>query len=150
MEHAFGKGVVLATPTNLWASSRRSLHLEAGRADRGRQAALRARAQVLYRRIVKLAEHASRLGRSLERSVKSYNAFAGSLENSRCWRRRASSSRWTSLAVQIPRPAPIEDRACAPLTSGDFEAIADLGRDELELEFDAIDAEIVEDGRHAG
>ena len=36
--------------------------------------------QVLFGRLSTVAKHASKLGRSIERSVKDYNAFAGSME----------------------------------------------------------------------
>lgn len=150
MEHAFGKGVVLATPANLWAilktvafTWRQDVLTEDAKElfDLGRE---------LYRRIQKMAEHAEKLRRSLESTIKSYNAFAGSLE-SRVLVTARKLDRMDEASV-IPAPATIEEVPRA-LTSGDFEAIADLDRGELafDLDLDAgtVDAEIVED-RDAG
>lgn len=80
MEHAFGRGVVLATPVNLWAVLKTV-------AFTWRQEDLAENAQELvdlgrelYKRLGTLSGHVSKLGRSLERSVKDYNTFVGSLE----------------------------------------------------------------------
>ncbi|MDR6119270.1 DNA recombination protein RmuC [Aeromicrobium sp. SORGH_AS981] len=80
MEHAFGKGIVLATPVNLWAVLKTV-------AFTWRQEDLAENAQELvdlgrelYKRLGTLSSHVSKLGRSLERSVKDYNTFVGSLE----------------------------------------------------------------------
>lgn len=80
MEHAFGRGIVLATPVNLWAVLKTV-------AFTWRQEDLAENAQELvdlgrelYKRLGTLSGHVSKLGRSLERSVKDYNTFVGSLE----------------------------------------------------------------------
>lgn len=80
MEHAFAKGIVLATPVNLWAVLKTV-------AFTWRQEDLAENAQELvdlgrelYKRLGTLSSHVSKLGRSLERSVKDYNTFVGSLE----------------------------------------------------------------------
>ncbi len=144
MEHAFGKGVILATPTNLWAilktvayTWRQDVLTEDAKQlfDLGRE---------LYRRIVTMAEHAEKLRRSLESTIKSYNAFAGSLET-RVLVTARKLEQMDESAV-LPRPG-IVDVAPRALTSGDFEAIADLGREELDLDLEVVDAEIVEDDR---
>lgn len=140
MEHAFAKGVVLATPTNLWAilktvafTWRQSVLTDDAKQlfDLGRE---------LYRRIVTLADHADKLRRSLESTVKHYNAFAGSLE-SRVLVTARKLDQMDEAAV-LGAPAPIEV-APKPLTSGDFAAISDLDRPELD--FETVDAEIVAD-----
>lgn len=143
MEYSFGKGVVLATPTNLWAILKTV-------AFTWRQEALTEDAKEvfdlgsqLYRRIGKLAEHAEKLRRSLEGTVKSYNAFAGSLES----RVLVTARKLDQLddSALIPTAGMVDD-APRGLTSGDFEAIADLDRPELDLGLaDAVDAELVED-----
>lgn len=80
MEHAFARGIVLATPVNLWAVLKTV-------AFTWRQEDLAENAQELvdlgrelYKRLGTLSGHVSKLGRSLERSVKDYNTFVGSLE----------------------------------------------------------------------
>ncbi|MEQ6899801.1 DNA recombination protein RmuC [Nocardioides sp. YIM 152588] len=151
LEHAFGKGIVLATPANLWAilktvafTWRQDVLTEDAKElfDLGRE---------LYLRIVKMAEHAEKLRRSLESTIKAYNGFAGSLE-SRVLVTARKLDRMDESTV-IPTPAMIEEAPRA-LTSGDFEAIADLDRDELPLGLaeptdadGAVEAEIVEDSQ---
>jgi len=80
MEFAFAKNVVLASPVNLFllmktvaVSWRHEVVTQEARAlfDVSRE---------LYGRLTKLAEHVDKLGRSIERSVKDYNSFVGSLE----------------------------------------------------------------------
>ena len=103
----------------------------------------------LYRRIVTMAEHAEKLRRSLESTIKSYNAFAGSLESRVLVTARKLDQMDESTV--LPRPATIE-LSPKPLTSGDFEAIADLDRPELTFELDAVEAveaELVDDDRAA-
>ena len=80
MDYAFGKGVLLATPVNLWAVLKTvaftwqqdvltedAKHLF----DLGKE---------LYSRLATMAEHSDKLRRSIENTVSNYNAFAGSLE----------------------------------------------------------------------
>jgi DNA recombination protein RmuC len=80
MEFAYGKNVALASPVTLFSvlkavavSWRHEVVTQEARAlfDVSRE---------LYGRLTKLAEHVDKLGRSIERSVKDYNAFVGSLE----------------------------------------------------------------------
>ena len=80
MDYAFGKRVALASPVTLWSVLKTV-------AFSWQQDVLTADAKVLfdlsrelYGRLSKLAEHVEKLGRSIERSVKDYNAFVGSLE----------------------------------------------------------------------
>lgn len=135
MEYAFGKGVVLATPANLWAilktvafTWRQDVLTEDAKElfDLGRE---------LYRRIVTMAEHAEKLRRSLESTIKSYNSFAGSLET-RVLVTARKLDRMDESTV-IPAPATI-DLAPKALTSGDFEAIADVEREELVYEAEVL------------
>ncbi|WP_308465427.1 DNA recombination protein RmuC [Rathayibacter soli] len=80
MDYAFGKRVALASPVTLWSvlktvafSWQQDVLTEDAKTlfDVGRE---------LYARLSKLSEHVEKLGRSIERSVKDYNAFVGSLE----------------------------------------------------------------------
>jgi DNA recombination protein RmuC len=147
MEYAFGKGIVLATPTNLWAILKtvaftwrqENLTEDAKQVfDLGTE---------LYRRICKLSEHAEKLRRSLEGTVKSYNAFASSLESRvLVTARKLDQMDESSLLAQATE---IETVPKA-LTSSDFEVIADLDRAELDLGLETVEAEIVEDDRKSG
>ncbi len=151
MEHAFQQGVVLATPTNLWSILKTVAFTWKQEALTEDAQALFETGQVLYRRIVKLAEHVDKLGRSIERSVKDYNTFSGSLERSVLPAARKLSA--AEPLSKLPEPKQI-DEAPRALTSGDFAVLADLDREELPLDLltgeGAIDAEIVEDERDAG
>jgi DNA recombination protein RmuC len=80
MEFAYAKNVALASPVTLFSvlkavavSWRHEVVTQEARAlfDVSRE---------LYGRLTKLAAHVDKLGRSIERSVKDYNAFVGSLE----------------------------------------------------------------------
>ncbi len=144
MEYAFGKGVVLATPTNLWAilktvafTWRQDVLTEDAKElfDLGRE---------LYRRIVTLSEHAEKLRRSLESTVKHYNAFAGSLETRVLVTARKLDQMEEPAALRGPGEI---ETAPRPLTSGDFEALADVGRPELVFDFEAVDAEVIDDSQ---
>ena len=151
MEHAFQHGIVLATPTNLWSILKTVAFTWKQEALTEDAQALFETGQVLYRRIVTLAAHVDKLGRSIERSVKDYNAFSGSLERSVLPAARKLNA--AEPVTNLPAPGQI-DEAPRALASGDFAVLADLDREELPLDLlsgeDAIDAEVVEDERDAG
>jgi DNA recombination protein RmuC len=147
LEYSFGKGVLLATPTNLWAilktvafTWRQDVLTDDAKQlfDLGRE---------LYRRISTLAEHADKLRRSLESTVKSYNTFANSLESRVLVTARKLDQMDESAVLGAARQIDIAPRA---LTSGEFAVIADLERPELTFDFDVADAEIVDDEHRAG
>lgn len=80
MEHAFSKGIVLATPVNLWAVLK-TVAFTWKQEDLAENAAeLVELGRTLYKRLSTLSGHVAKLGRSLERSVGDYNTFVGSLE----------------------------------------------------------------------
>lgn len=142
LEHAFQQGVVLATPTNLWGLLKTVAFTWKQEALTEDAQALFDLGQVLYRRILKLAEHVDKLGRSLQRSVKDYNLFTGSLERSVLPAARKLNA--ADPVATLPSPKEVEEVPRA-LTSGEFAAIADLERDELTFDFDVTDAQVVED-----
>ncbi|HWI42415.1 MAG TPA: DNA recombination protein RmuC [Nocardioides sp.] len=154
MEHAFKQGIVLATPTNLWSMLKTVAFTWKQEALTEDAQALFETGQLLYRRILKLADHVDKLGRSIQRSVKDYNSFTGSLERSVLPAARKLNA--SDPIATIPAPTEIEE-APRSLTAGDFEVIADIERDELTFDFETvepIDAEIVDNdgrtGREAG
>ncbi|WP_168628073.1 MULTISPECIES: DNA recombination protein RmuC [unclassified Cryobacterium] len=80
MDYAFGKRVALASPVTLWSvlktvafSWQQNVLTEDAKLlfDLSRE---------LYGRLSRLSDHIEKLGRSIERSVKDYNAFVGSME----------------------------------------------------------------------
>jgi DNA recombination protein RmuC len=124
LDYAFTRRVALASPVNLWAVlktvafawTQQDVSVEARRLfDLG---------STLYQRLGSLAGHAETLRRSIERTVESYNRFAGSLE-----------SRVLVTARQFPgidetqllaEAAPITERT-RPLTNSELVASADVG-----------------------
>ncbi len=80
MEHAFAKGIVLATPVNLWAVLK-TVAFTWKQEDIAEHAAeLVDLGRTLYKRLATLSDHVAKLGRSIERTVGDYNKFVGSLE----------------------------------------------------------------------
>ncbi|MEV5002156.1 DNA recombination protein RmuC [Nocardioides sp. LML1-1-1.1] len=147
LEHAFQQGVVLATPTNLWGLLKTVAFTWKQEALTEDAQALFDLGQVLYRRILKLAEHVDKLGRSLQRSVKDYNAFTGSLERSVLPAARKLNA--ADPISTLPSPKEVEEAPRA-LTSGEFAAIADLEREELTFDFDVTEAEVVDEDAQTG
>ena len=137
MEFAFAKNVVLASPVNLFllmktvaVSWRHEVVTQEARAlfDVSRE---------LYGRLTKLAEHVDKLGRSIERSVKDYNSFIGSLERQVL----PSARRLSQLdeAKVLPHLGEIEEDtrqvSASDLTQelAALDALEGVGRPELDL-----------------
>jgi DNA recombination protein RmuC len=80
LDHAFAKRVALASPVNLWAVLKTVAFTwtQQDVSDEARR--LFALGTELYERIGTVAGHADDLRRAIERTVDSYNRFAGSLE----------------------------------------------------------------------
>lgn len=144
MEYSFSKGVVLATPANLWAVLKTVAYT-------WRQDVLTEDAkhlfdlgQELYRRICTLAGHAEKMRASLESTVNHYNSFASSLES----RVLVTARRLDQVdeAKLLPTPAMI-DRSPKRIVAADFEALRDVTRDEIL--FETVDAELVVDDADA-
>lgn len=130
LEYAFGRRVALASPVNLWAVlktvaytwTQQDVSTEARRLfDLGNE---------LYHRLGSLAGHADDLRRAIERTVDSYNRFAGSLET----RVLASARRFPGIddtqLEALPSPTTIDSttrRLTAPELLEDREQSADLG-----------------------
>ena len=139
MEHAFSKGVLLATPVNLWAVLKTvaftwqqdvltedAKHLF----DLGKE---------LYARLAKLAEHSEKLRRSIESTVANYNNFAASLEQRVLVTARKLDQVDETKIIAAPHTI---DTQTKRLTQEEFTAFDDLERPELDF---ALDAEIVDD-----
>jgi DNA recombination protein RmuC len=134
MQHAFDRGVVLATPVNLWAvlktvsfTWRQEVLSENAKElfDLGNE---------LYGRLATLSEKVAKLGRSIEGTVKGYNEFVGTLE-----RRVLSTARKFD---GLEKPTVLDelnqiDADTRGLTASEFSAFDDLERPELDLELPA-------------
>lgn len=80
MDYAFSKRVALASPVTLWSVLKTvafSWQQDVLTADAKQLFDL---SKELYARLSRLSDHVEKLGRSIERSVKDYNTFVGSLE----------------------------------------------------------------------
>jgi DNA recombination protein RmuC len=106
-DHAFGRNVVIATPTSLIALLRtvaftwRQERLSASAAE------VHALGRELHGRLGTLAGHLTSLGAGLERAVQSYNHTVRSMET----RVLVSARRFTDLGVtgeELPVPEPVD------------------------------------------
>ncbi|GAA5197379.1 DNA recombination protein RmuC [Microbacterium jejuense] len=80
LDYAFGKRVALASPVNLWAVLKTVAYTWTQQDVSQEARALFDLGNQLYERLGSLASHADDLRRAIERTVDSYNRFAGSLE----------------------------------------------------------------------
>jgi len=123
LEYAAGKGVVLATPTTLIALLRTVAYAWTQDALTTRAKEVYELGRELYSRLGTLGEHVDRLGASLGRAVKDYNAAVGSLEG----RVLVSARRLAALEVvedELASPRPV-DAGVRPLTAAELLAVAD-------------------------
>ena len=81
MEYAFSKGIVLATPANLWSLLKTVAFTWQQDALTEDAKSLFDLGKQLYERISTMAGHVTKLGRSIETSVNDYNKFVSSLES---------------------------------------------------------------------
>ncbi len=81
LDHAFSRRVALASPVNLWAVLKTVAFTWTQQDVSDEARTLFGLGAELYERIGVLAGHAGDLRRALERTVDSYNKFAGSLES---------------------------------------------------------------------
>ena len=81
LDYSFGKKVALASPVNLWAVLKTVSFAWTQQEVSTEARKLLALGTQLFDRLGTLAGHADDLRRALERTVDSYNRFAGSLEN---------------------------------------------------------------------
>ncbi|WP_307479253.1 DNA recombination protein RmuC [Microbacterium trichothecenolyticum] len=81
LDHAFTRRVALASPVNLWAVLKTVAFTWTQQDVSDEARTLFALGTELYERVGVLAGHAGDLRRALERTVDSYNKFAGSLES---------------------------------------------------------------------
>ncbi len=80
LDYAFTRRVALASPVNLWAVLKTVAFTWTQQDVSDEARTLFTLGTELYERVGKLAEHANDLRRAIEKTVDSYNRFAGSLE----------------------------------------------------------------------
>lgn len=128
LDHAFGKRVALASPVNLWAVLKTVAYTWTQQEVSVEARTLLALGTQLYERLGTLAGHADDLRRALERTVDSYNRFAGSLES----RVLVTARRFPGIdaggldAAPLPIAAPVR-RFTAPELIDDVEPDDDSG-----------------------
>ncbi|WP_344070603.1 DNA recombination protein RmuC [Microbacterium sediminicola] len=81
LDYAFGRRVALASPVNLWAVLKTVAYTWTQQDVTAEARQLFTLGTELFSRLSALAGHADDLRRSIERTVESYNRFAGSLES---------------------------------------------------------------------
>lgn len=81
LDYSFGRRVALASPVNLWAVLKTVAYTWTQQEVSTEAKELLSLGTQLYERLGVLSGHADDLRRALERTVDSYNRFAGSLEN---------------------------------------------------------------------
>lgn len=127
MEFAFGKRVALASPVTLWSVLKTV-------AFSWQQDVLTQDAKVLfdlsrelYSRLATTATHIEKLGRSIERTVKDYNGFVGSME-----RQVLPTARKLNALDESKVLAPLVGIEESPRELVAFEFVAELEAAELE------------------
>ncbi|MEY4988827.1 MAG: hypothetical protein RI933_460 [Actinomycetota bacterium] len=81
LEYAFKKNVALASPVSLFSVLKTVNYIWRQNADESSVKNMIKLGKELYERVVKVAEHADKLGRSITATVKDYNVFVSSLES---------------------------------------------------------------------
>lgn len=137
---AYRKGVVLATPASLFGILKALAHTwrQEDLAENAREVV--SMGQVLFNRLSTVAKHASKLGRSIERSVKDYNAFAGSMQTQLLTQAR----RFDGLEFETPREIEEGTREFTAPELAALDQLDGVERPELEL-FDVPVVEILDD-----
>lgn len=135
LDYAFGKRVALASPVNLWAVLKTVAYTWTQQDVSQEARQLFALGTELYERIGTLAGHADDLRRAIERTVDSYNKFAGSLES----RVLVSARKFPGIddtRLEAASTPPVIDRSTRRWTAPELldglddaapSAIADLG-----------------------
>jgi len=140
---AYRKGVVLATPASLFGVLKSLAYTwrQEDLAENAREVV--SMGQVLFNRLSTVAKHASKLGRSIERSVRDYNAFAGSMQTQLLTQAR----RFDGMEFETPRE--IED-GTRQFTATEFAALDQIdGVGRPELEIGAESAELADEAETA-
>jgi len=122
-EDAWSANVILASPSTLVALLRTvaATWQQETVAESARE--VHSLGRELYERIGKVAEHLSKLGRSLDGTVRSYNDAVGSLETRVLVTARKLEEH--GIGGELESPAPVE-RSARPLTAPELQELAPL------------------------
>ncbi|MFD4420764.1 DNA recombination protein RmuC [Agromyces sp. NPDC058484] len=138
MEFAFSKRVALASPVTLWSVLKTVAFSWQQDVLTNEAKTLFDLSRELYSRLATTAGHIEKLGRTIERSVKDYNSFVGSLE-----RQVLPTARKLGALDESKILAPLKGIEEAPRELTAFELVAGAAADldpELRLQFEAPDA----------
>jgi DNA recombination protein RmuC len=139
MEYAFGKGIVLATPANLWSLLKTVAFTWQQDALTEDAKALFDLGKQLYERISTMAGHVTKLGRSIETSVNDYNKFVSSLETRVLVTARKLDA--VDGSKLIPAPREIDEQPRRIVADEFTAALGEVERPELEF----FEAEVLDD-----
>lgn len=132
MDYAFSRGIVLATPVNLWSVLKTVAFTWQQEVLTENAKELFDLGNELYGRLAKMTDYVGKLGRSIETSVKSYNEFVGSLER----RVLVTARKFDQLdeAKVIPAPQVVEAQT-RRLDQPEFAMLEETGiaRPEIDL-----------------
>jgi DNA recombination protein RmuC len=137
LEHAFGRNVVIATPTTLIALLRTVAYGWRQEALARNAAAVHQLGKELHARLATMGTHVAKLGRSLDGAVDSYNKTVSSLEA----RVLVTARRLTELKVaddELVAPAPV-DRSPRRVSAPELVASADAALVALDGDRDSGD-----------
>jgi DNA recombination protein RmuC len=138
MEFAFGKRVALASPVTLWSVLKTVAYSWQQDVLTNEAKTLFDLSRELYSRLATTAGHIEKLGRTIERSVKDYNAFVGSLE-----RQVLPTARKLGALDESKVLAPLKGIEEAPRELTAYELVSREGADldpELRQQLEASDA----------
>lgn len=137
MEFAFSKRVALASPVTLWSVLKTVAFSWQQDVLTNEAKTLFDLSRQLYTRLSTTASHIEKLGRTIERSVKDYNTFVGSLE-----RQVFPTARKLAALDESKVLAPLEGIEEAPRELTAYELVAGTGADldpELRRQLDVPD-----------
>ena len=138
MEFAFAKRVALASPVTLWSVLKTVAFSWQQDVLTNEAKTLFDLSRELYSRLATTASHIEKLGRTIERSVKDYNAFVGSLE-----RQVLPTARKLGALDESKILAPLQGIEEAPRELTAYELVAGTGADldpELRRQIESGDA----------
>ncbi|MCT9001354.1 DNA recombination protein RmuC [Microbacterium memoriense] len=139
LDYAFGRRVALASPVNLWAVLKTVAYTWTQQDVSDEARTLFALGNELYQRLGSLTGHAEDLRRAIERTVDSYNRFAGSLETRVLVTARKFPGIDETRLDAVAAPAPVET-ATRRLTAPELTSVtADLG--EVRTRLEEVDVE---------
>lgn len=123
LEYAFKKNVALASPVTLFSVLKTINYIWRQNADESQVRAMIKLGRELYERVGKVAQVADKLGRSINATVKDYNAFVSSLESRMLvTARKLNDLDENELGVEeLTSPKVIEESASA-ITAKELEA----------------------------